>query len=114
MQAIEIARFGSPEGLQLTQRAVPEFSDGEVLIKVAASGVNRPDVFQRQGGYDPPPGVSDLPGLEVAGTLVAGDVSGDNPFGLDLGDSVCALLAGVVTPNMQPPHWRSACPCPTA
>ena len=65
-----------------------------MLIKVVASGVTRPDGFQRQGKYDPPPGASDLPGLEVAGVLVEGDFSGDNPFGLKLGDAVCALLAG--------------------
>ncbi|MEO7433162.1 MAG: NAD(P)H-quinone oxidoreductase, partial [Dokdonella sp.] len=67
---------------------------GEVVIEVAASGVNRPDVFQRQGNYQPPEGASDLPGLEVAGTIVGGDLSGDNPFGLKRGDAVCALLTG--------------------
>ncbi|MEO7066925.1 MAG: NAD(P)H-quinone oxidoreductase [Rhodanobacter sp.] len=94
MQAIEITQPGGPEVLQLVQRATPPAGPGEVLIKVAASGVNRPDVFQRQGRYPPPAGASDLPGLEVAGTLAAGDLSTNNPFGLKLGDSVCALLAG--------------------
>ncbi|MEO9077777.1 MAG: NAD(P)H-quinone oxidoreductase [Rhodanobacter sp.] len=94
MQAIEIAQPGSADVLQLTERPIPQPGPGEVLIKVAASGVNRPDVFQRQGNYAPPPGASDLPGLEVAGELVDGDVGGDNPFGLALGDAVCALLAG--------------------
>ncbi|MFC5435031.1 NAD(P)H-quinone oxidoreductase [Rhodanobacter umsongensis] len=94
MQAIEITRFGGPDVLQLARRAIPQAGPGEVLIKVAASGVNRPDVFQRQGHYAPPPGASDLPGLEVAGELVDGDFSGDNPFGLELGGAVCALLAG--------------------
>jgi len=94
MQAIEIIRPGGPDVLQLTARPIPQPGPGEVLIKVAAAGVNRPDVFQRMGNYAPPPGASDLPGLEVAGTLAAGDLSGDNPFGLKPGDAVCALLAG--------------------
>ncbi len=94
MQAIEITRPGPADVLQLTTRPMPQPGPGEVLIKVAAAGVNRPDVFQRQGNYAPPPGASDLPGLEVAGTLVEGDFSGDNPFGLKQGDIVCALLAG--------------------
>lgn len=94
MQAIEITRFGAPDVLQLARRPTPQAGPGEVLIKVAASGVNRPDVFQRQGHYAPPPGASELPGLEVAGELVDGDFSGDNPFGLKHGDAVCALLAG--------------------
>jgi len=94
MQAIEIPHFGGPEVLVPTQRPIPHPGTGEVLIKVAASGVNRPDVFQRQGRYAPPPGASDLPGLEVSGELVAGDFSGGNPFGLKRGDAVCALLAG--------------------
>ena len=94
MQAIEITRFGAPDVLQLTRRPIPQVGPGEVLIKVAASGVNRPDVFQRQGHYAPPPDASDLPGLEVAGELVDGDFGGDNPFGLKRGDAVCALLAG--------------------
>ena len=94
MQAIEITRPGAADVLRLTERPLPRPGPGEVLIKVAAAGVNRPDVFQRQGNYAPPPGASDLPGLEVAGELVEGDVGGDNPFGLKLGDPVCALLAG--------------------
>lgn len=94
MQAIEITHFGAPDVLQLTRRPIPQAGPGEMLIKVAASGVNRPDVFQRHGHYAPPPGASDLPGLEVAGELVDGDFNGDNPFGLKRGDAVCALLTG--------------------
>lgn len=94
MQAIEITRFGTPDVLQPVQRPIPRPGPGEVLIKVAAAGVNRPDVFQRQGHYAPPPGASDLPGLEVAGMVVDGNLGGDNPFGLQQGDAVCALLAG--------------------
>jgi NADPH:quinone reductase len=94
MQAIEISHPGGPDVLRLIERPVPQPGPGEVLIKVAASGVNRPDVFQRMGNYAPPPGASDLPGLEVAGELVDGDFSSHNPFGLQRGDRVCALLAG--------------------
>ena len=94
MQAIEITQPGAADVLQPTERAIPHPGRGEVLIKVAASGVNRPDVSQRQGNYAPPPGASDLPGLEVAGELIDGDFAADNPFGLKRGDVVCALLAG--------------------
>jgi NADPH2:quinone reductase len=94
MQVIEIAQPGSPDVLRLAQRPMPRAGISEVLIKVDAAGVNRPDVFQRQGNYAPPPGASDIPGLEVAGTLVDGDFDGENPFGLKAGDAVCALLAG--------------------
>ncbi|MYN13441.1 zinc-binding dehydrogenase [Pusillimonas sp. TS35] len=91
MKAIEISTPGGPEVLKLTERPMPEPKAGEVLIKVAAAGINRPDVFQRKGNYPPPPGASDLPGLEVSGEIVGGDV-GDT--GLAVGDQVCALLAG--------------------
>ncbi|MEQ5841694.1 NAD(P)H-quinone oxidoreductase [Paraburkholderia acidicola] len=95
MKAIEITEFGAPEVLKLAERPMPEPKAGEVLIKVAASGINRPDVFQRKGAYAPPPGASDLPGLEVAGEIVGGTLDAKhNPFGLKLGDRVCALLAG--------------------
>jgi NADPH2:quinone reductase len=91
MRAIEISQFGAPEVLRLTTRPDPVAGAGEVLIRVAASGVNRPDVLQRKGAYAPPPGASDLPGLEVAGTLVGGDIAAT---GLKQGDRVCALLPG--------------------
>lgn len=95
MKAIEITEFGGPEVLVLTDRPMPEPASGEVLVKVAASGVNRPDVFQRKGSYAPPPGASALPGLEVAGEIIGGSLDGrHNPFGLKMGDRVCALLAG--------------------
>jgi NADPH2:quinone reductase len=94
MPAIEITRPGGPDVLKLTERPIPRPGPSEVLIKVAASGVNRPDVFQRMGRYPPPPGASELPGLEVAGTIAEGDFSADNPFTLKSGDQVCALLAG--------------------
>lgn len=91
MKAIEIATPGGPEQLRLTDRPMPQPGDGEVLIRVAAAGVNRPDVVQRQGHYPPPPGASDLPGLEVAGTVEA---LGPNVTGVALGDEVTALLSG--------------------
>lgn len=95
MRAIEITAYGAPEVLQLTQRPQPVPKAGEVLIKVAASGVNRPDVSQREGNYPPPPGISDLPGLEIAGEIVGGDLShADNVWSLKAGDAVCALVAG--------------------
>ena len=73
MKAIEISSHGAPDVLRLTERPDPVAGAGEVLIRVAASGVNRPDVLQRKGLYPVPPGASDLPGLEVAGEIVEGD-----------------------------------------
>jgi len=91
MRAIEITEFGGPDVLQLCERPLPQLKSGEVLIKVHAAGVNRPDVFQRQGNYPVPPGASDLPGLEVAGEIVDGDLSGSV---FKKGDLVCALVQG--------------------
>lgn len=94
MRAIEITRFGPPEVLRETQRPDPLPAPGELLIAVQASGVNRPDVLQRKGLYPMPPGVSDLPGLEVAGTVAGGATEDLAAAGLNLGDAVCALVAG--------------------
>jgi NADPH2:quinone reductase len=94
MRAIEITRFGPPEVLQGTERPEPAPAAGQLLIAVQASGVNRPDVLQRKGLYPMPPGVSDLPGLEVAGTVAAGAAADLAAAGLKLGDPVCALVAG--------------------
>jgi len=94
MRAIEITRFGGPEVLQPAERPDPVPAAGELLIAVQASGVNRPDVLQRKGLYPSPPGVSDLPGLEVAGTVAAGAPADLAAAGLAVGDAVCALLAG--------------------
>jgi NADPH2:quinone reductase len=91
MRVIEIKEPGGPEALVEGERPMPEPGPGEVLIKVAAAGINRPDVFQRQGNYAPPPGASDIPGLEVAGEIVSGSVEGS---AFKVGDSVCALVAG--------------------
>ena len=71
MTVVEIAAPGGPEQLKPARRPVPQPAEGEVLVRVAAAGVNRPDVMQRQGRYPPPPGASDLPGLEIAGEIVA-------------------------------------------
>ncbi|EHR72419.1 putative NAD(P)H quinone oxidoreductase, PIG3 family [Burkholderiales bacterium JOSHI_001] len=94
MRAIHIASFGKPEVLVETTRPDPAPAAGELLIRVAASGVNRPDVLQRKGHYAPPPGASDLPGLEVAGTIAAGDAAELAAAGFQVGDRICALVAG--------------------
>jgi len=94
MRAVEISSFGAPDVLCLGQRPVPQPGVGELLIRVAASGINRPDVLQRAGHYAPPPGASDLPGLEVAGVIEAGDTQAMASAGLKVGDRVCALVAG--------------------
>lgn len=94
MKAIEISAYGAPDVLRLTERADPVAGAGELLIRVAASGVNRPDVLQRTGNYPVPPGASDLPGLEVAGEVVAGDAKALAEAGLQIGQHVCALVAG--------------------
>ncbi len=94
MKAVEISSFGSPEVLRLAQRPAPVPGAGEVLIRVSASGVNRPDVLQRTGNYPVPPGASDIPGLEVAGVIDAGDAAAMAAAGFKLGDRVCALVAG--------------------
>jgi putative PIG3 family NAD(P)H quinone oxidoreductase len=94
MRAVEITSFGAPEVLRLGERPLPVPGVGELRIRVAASGVNRPDVLQRLGHYAPPPGASDLPGLEVAGVIDAGDADALARAGLRVGDRVCALVAG--------------------
>ena len=94
MKAIEITSFGAPEVLQQGERPMPVAGAGEVLIKVAASGVNRPDVLQRTGNYPVPPGASDIPGLEIAGSIAGGDAQAMAEHGLAVGDRVCALVAG--------------------
>ena len=93
MTAIEIERPGGPEVLRPVSRPVPRPAQGEVLVRVAAAGVNRPDLMQRQGKYPPPPGASDIPGLEIAGTIVAHGPSVDRSD-LEIGRQICALVAG--------------------
>ncbi len=94
MQAVEISAYGAPEVLRLGERPVPVAGAGEVLIRVSASGVNRPDVLQRTGNYPVPLGASDIPGLEVAGVIESGDAAAMAEAGLKAGDRVCALVAG--------------------
>ena len=91
MWSVEITEPGGPEVLKATERPDPLPGPGEVLIRVAAAGVNRPDVLQRRGAYPPPPGASDIPGLEVAGTIAA---AGAGVEGWRTGDAVCALVSG--------------------
>ena len=95
MKAVEITSPGGPEVLEIATRPVPTPAAGEVLIEVAAAGINRPDMLQRQGHYNPPPGASDLPGLEVAGRVVA---VADDVDTVQVGDLVCALVAGGAVP----------------
>ena len=94
MRAIAMTAAGGPEVLVETTRPDPVPAAGELLVQVTASGVNRPDVLQRKGAYAPPPGVSDLPGLEIAGTIIGGDAAELAAAGFKLGDRVCALVAG--------------------
>lgn len=91
MRAVEITRPGGPDVLQITNRPVPQPAHGQVVLRVAYAGVNRPDALQRAGSYAPPPGASDLPGLEASGEVVA---LGDGVNRLAVGDKVCALLPG--------------------
>lgn len=94
MKAVEITSYGPPDVLRLGERPAPVAGPAELLIRVSASGVNRPDVLQRTGNYPVPPGASDIPGLEVAGVIVSGDAAAMSQAGLKAGDRVCALVAG--------------------
>ena len=91
MKVINIKKFGGPEMLEISARERPEPSADQILIKVAAAGINRPDIVQRKGHYPPPPGASDIPGLECAGVIVE---IGQNVMNWKVGDKVCALLTG--------------------
>lgn len=94
MNVIEISSFGGPDVLRLAVRPAPVAGAGEVLIRVGASGINRPDVLQRAGMYPAPAGASDIPGLEIAGVIEGGDAPALAQAGLNVGDRVCALVAG--------------------
>jgi NADPH2:quinone reductase len=109
MRAVEIAAPGGPEALRPTTRPTPRPSEGEILVRIAAAGVNRPDVFQRQGSYTPPPGASDLPGLEFAGEVVA---LGPNATRHALGAHVAALVAGGGYAEYGVVHESNALPVP--
>ena len=109
MRAIAIPTPGGPEALVIAERQVPAPGPGEVLIKIAHAGVNRPDVLQRQGGYPPPPGAPDIPGLEIAGTVVA---LGDEARRFRIGEEVCALLAGGGYAEYAAVHASNVLPVP--
>lgn len=109
MTAIGIVKPGGPEVLVPETRPVPKPGHGEILVAVAAAGVNRPDVLQRQGGYAPPPGASDIPGLEIAGKVVA---LGEGVTQWALGDAVCALVAGGGYAQYSAVHESNALPVP--
>lgn len=94
MKVVEIQSYGVPDMLVAGTRPDPLAGAGELLIRVRASGINRPDVLQRTGNYPVPPGASDIPGLEVAGVVVSGDVQAMQAAGLAVGDRVCALVSG--------------------
>lgn len=111
MQIIEINQPGGPEQLVLSQRPVPRPAPGYLLVRVAAAGVNRPDVMQRQGHYPPPPGASDIPGLEIAGEVVA---VGAGVSRFVNGDRVCALIAGGGYAEYCVVHETNALPVPGA
>ena len=111
MQAIDPAAPGGPEVLRLVERPVPQPAAGEVLIRVAAAGVNRPDVLQRKGGYPPPPGAPSIPGLEVAGEVIA---LGEGVGPEALGQPVCALLAGGGYAEYAVAPWGQCLPVPEA
>lgn len=111
MRAVEIARPGGPEVLTPTERPVPTPGVGEILIRVAAAGVNRPDALQRAGAYDPPPGASDLPGLEAAGEVVA---VGPGAARWSVGDRVTALTPGGGYAEFVTTHESHALPWPEA
>jgi NADPH2:quinone reductase len=109
MTAIGFDKPGGPEVLHPQTRPVPQPGSGEVLVKVAAAGINRPDVLQRMGGYAPPPGASDIPGLEIAGTVVA---LGDGVSRFRLGDQLCGLVAGGGYAEYATVHESNALPVP--
>ncbi len=101
MIAVEISSFGAPEVLKAVERPKPVAKNGEVVIRMAAAGVARADTLQRQGKYPPPPGASDIPGLDVAGVI---DSLGSGVSGFKSGDAVCAILTGG--------GYAESAPCP--
>lgn len=109
MRAIELQGSGGPEVLACVSRPVPEPGKGEILVRVAAAGVNRPDILQRRGFYPPPAGAPDIPGLEIAGEVVA---TGDGARRYSVGDRVCALVAGGGYAEYCTVHASNALPVP--
>ena len=113
MQAIEIVRPGGPEVLQRTERSIPVPQPNEVLIEIAAAGINGPDVMQRKGLYNPPAGVTDIPGLEIAGRIVALGTEVGQISSYKVGDEVCALIAGGGYAQYAVAPVRNVMPVPT-
>ncbi|CNE33561.1 NAD(P)H-quinone oxidoreductase [Yersinia nurmii] len=109
MVAIEITQFGPPSVLMAGKRPIPTPDEGQILVKVAAAGVNRPDVLQRRGHYAPPPGASDIPGLEISGEVVA---LGQKTTRFKIGDKVCGLIAGGGYAEYCVIHETNALPVP--
>ncbi|MGD9943384.1 MAG: NAD(P)H-quinone oxidoreductase [Burkholderiaceae bacterium] len=109
MRAVEIAAYGGPEQLRLAERPMPACGPGEVLLKVAAAGVNRPDATQRRGLYPPPPGITDIPGLDVAGQVVE---VGADVVGIQRGQFLCALVAGGGYAEYVNVPWQQCLPIP--
>src|SRR6478736_7417272 len=109
MTAIGFEAPGGPEVLKPQQRPLPQPGPGEVLVAVAIAGINRPDVLQRMGGYAPPPGASDIPGLEIAGTVVG---LGEGASRFRLGDQLCGLVAGGGYAEYAVVHESNALPIP--
>src|SRR5579872_727237 len=109
MKAVVAAQPGGPEVLQIGERPLPAPREGEILVEVAAAGVNRPDVFQRQGNYPPPPGAPDILGLEIAGTVVA---LGPSTARYTIGEKVLALLPGGGYAEYARVHEGNALPIP--
>lgn len=110
MRVIEIREPGGPEVLQVAERDAPEPGDGELLVRVKAAGINRPDCLQRMGGYAPPPGASDIPGLEIAGEVAA---LGAGVEGFRVGDAVCGLVPGGGYAELCTVHATNALPVPS-
>ncbi len=109
MKAVQIREPGGPDVLELVERPTPDAATGELLIGVKAAGVNRPDCLQRQGAYPPPPGASDIPGLEVAGEVLA---TGEGASAFAIGDKVCALVPGGGYATHCTVHESNALPMP--
>lgn len=109
MKAVEIGETGGPRALKIAERALPEAGEGEILVRVKCAGVNRPDVLQRMGAYPPPPGASDIPGLEISGTVAS---TGPGATRFAAGDAVCALLPGGGYAEYAVVHETNALPVP--
>ena len=111
MRAIAMTTFGGPEVLVETQRPDPQPAAGELLVRVTASGINRPDVLQRKGAYAPPPGASDLPGLEIAGTVIGGDATELPLLASSWATGSARWWPAAAMPTFAPHRSHNACRC---